>query len=158
MPDCEFCAIASGETGAAIAIQTERLVVFADHAPIRTGHMQIIPRAHFTSFDDLPPDLAAEIVVLGQRIARVQKRLYGVERVGFVFTGNEIPHVHAHVIPLHAATDVTSLRYFEGLDLTPTGPHRVGLAEQADAAQALADGLRADGIHPAGPAPRAVQS
>jgi histidine triad (HIT) family protein len=94
-----------------VVCETERLMVFADHRPIREGHVQIVPRAHFDVFDELPPDLAAEIVHLGQRLARALKRLYPVERVGFVFTGNEVAHVHAHVLPLFAADDITSARF-----------------------------------------------
>lgn len=112
LSDCAFCRIASGTGDAAIAYQDETLCVFADSHPIRPGHMQIIPRTHYETFDALPSDLAAEIVCLGQRVARAQKRLYGVARVGFVFSGFDVPHVHAHVIPLHARTDLTSMRYF----------------------------------------------
>ena len=110
---CPFCDIAAGQAEAAIIQTTPTLIAFADHAPIRPGHIQIIPRTHVETFEQLPDGLAGEIVGLGQRIARVLKRHFGVIRVGFVFTGNEVAHVHAHLIPLHEATDVTSLRFFE---------------------------------------------
>ncbi|MDJ0825107.1 MAG: HIT family protein [Rhodobacter sp.] len=111
MAHCEFCRIAQGTAPAAVAFASARVVAFADRRPIRPGHVQVIPRCHVESFDDLDEDLAAEIILLGQRIARAQKRIYGVRRVGFVFTGNDVPHAHAHLIPLHAADDVTSARY-----------------------------------------------
>ena len=116
MENCHFCQIANstGSTDPHIAWENETLVVFADHRPIRPGHVQIITRAHYTTFDELPQDCAAQIVILGQRIARAQKALYGVRRVGFAFTGNEVPHVHAHVVPLHASDDITSARYGTG--------------------------------------------
>ena len=65
-------------------------------------------------FDDLPAAIASEMIVLGQRIARAQKTLFGVDRVGFVLTGNEVAHVHSHVLPLFAADDITSARFFDG--------------------------------------------
>ncbi|WP_409526869.1 HIT family protein [Rhizobium sp. P40RR-XXII] len=46
-----------------------------DTSPIRRGHVQITPRDHFNYFDDLPADLAGELVCTGQRIARAQKKL-----------------------------------------------------------------------------------
>ena len=136
MRTCPFCEIAR-DTPPGTAWATDTLVVFADHRPIRPGHVQIITRAHFEVFDDLPPDLAAQIVMLGQRIARVQKRLYGVQRVGFAFTGNEVPHVHAHVVPLHAADDITSARYGDG------SAGFVSDEVQAETARALSAGLEA---------------
>ena len=112
--DCPFCEIAAGRIGASIICSDAHVIAFADHRPIRPGHVQIIPRVHYPLFDDVPADLAARIVLLGQRIAKAQKRLYCVERVGFVFTGNDVAHCHAHLIPLHEATDVTSARYADG--------------------------------------------
>ncbi|MBM7066670.1 HIT family protein [Actibacterium sp. 188UL27-1] len=112
--DCIFCDIVAGRTAASVAYRDDRLMVFADHRPIRPGHVQIIPREHYAVFEDVPPELLAEIAVLGQRIARLQKRLYTVARVGFAFTGHDVAHCHAHVIPLHAASDVTSARYADG--------------------------------------------
>ena len=137
MDACPFCAIVAGRVPAAIAYRDDRLTVFSDHAPIRPGHMQIDPHDHVEVFDDLAPALAARIVHLGQRIARAQKRLYGVRRVGFVFTGNDVPHVHAHVVPLHASTDVTSARYFEGR-VQVRGAPRADAAEMAASARRLA--------------------
>ncbi|MBT0956174.1 HIT family protein [Alphaproteobacteria bacterium KMM 3653] len=143
---CRFCEIATGKGAAHIAWQTRALTVFADHAPIRPGHVQIIPRAHYPFFDDLPEALAAQIITLGQRIARVQKAIYGVKRVGFVFTGHDVAHCHAHVIPLHRADDVTSMRYFEAEALPKAQPRVVGAAEQAAAARELAHALALEGV------------
>jgi diadenosine tetraphosphate (Ap4A) HIT family hydrolase len=39
------------------------------------------------------------------------KRIEGVQRVAFCFSGSDIPHAHAHLVPLHASTDITSRRY-----------------------------------------------
>jgi histidine triad (HIT) family protein len=133
--DCPFCKIGRGEAPAAIAYQTKTLCVFADAQPIRPGHMQIVPLAHFETFETLPPELASEILHLGQRIARVQKRLYQVDRVGFVFSGFDVPHVHAHLIPLHQKTDLTSMRYFAlGSNLPLSGLHMSREARAATAA------------------------
>ena len=98
MQNCPFCAIAADPQHPGRAWETDRLVVFSDHRPIRAGHMQIVTKDHYEVFDDLPEDVASEMIVLGQRIARAQKALFGVDRVGFVLTGNEVPHVHAQVL------------------------------------------------------------
>ena len=40
------------------------------------------------------------------------------ERVGFQYSGGDLPHAHAHVIPLHEKTDLTSRRYIAEEQLT----------------------------------------
>jgi histidine triad (HIT) family protein len=81
-----------------------------------------VPRVHVPYFDDLPADLAAAIIGAGQRLAKALKRIQGVSRVAFCFTGSDIAHAHAHVVPLHAPTDITSRRYIaeERVTFRPT--------------------------------------
>lgn len=119
---CLFCAIAAGTIPARIVCESEDLIAFLDIQPVREGHTLIIPRAHHRFFDDMPAHLAEEITVMGQKIARAQKKLWGVERVGFMFTGVDVPHVHAHLVPMHEPTDLTSRRYIaeERLTFRPT--------------------------------------
>ncbi|MCR8546543.1 HIT family protein [Salipiger sp. P9] len=117
-PDCLFCDIARGRSPAHVVFEDRRFIVFADRAPIRPGHLQIVPRAHYPCFDDLPPALAGGLIRLGQRLAKVLKAEYRVARVGFVLTGNDVPHVHAHLVPMQEASDITSRRYIP-LDEVP---------------------------------------
>jgi len=117
-PSCIFCRIARGEIPATRIHEDDDLIVLLDISPIRAGHALILPRQHHAYFDDLPPDLASQIVHLGQRIARAQKQRYGVERVAFFFTGTDLAHVHAHVVPMVEKTDLTSRRYIAEETLT----------------------------------------
>lgn len=108
---CIFCRIANGEIPSIRLYEDERVVVFLDIRPIREGHLLVMPKAHFEYFDDLPADLAAHVMTLAQKIARAMKKTYGVARVGFLYTGTDVAHAHAHVVPLVEATDLTSRRY-----------------------------------------------
>ncbi|TKT79029.1 HIT family protein [Aquamicrobium sp. LC103] len=121
---CIFCKIASGEVSSNMVFETASIVAFLDINPIRPGHTQIVPREHHTCFDELPGDLLSEIAVVGQKIARAHKRIYGVERVGFAFTGTDVPHVHAHVVPMVASDDLTSRRYIAEETVTYRIPPR----------------------------------
>ena len=93
---CLFCAIAAGRASAHIVHETARLVAFLDIAPIRPGHLQIVPRAHYPTFETLPPELTAEILHLGQDFAGVQRRLYGAlndqqsEHVGHIHHSGQL--------------------------------------------------------------------
>ena len=87
------------------------VIAFLDIAPMRPGHTVIVPRAHVETYEQLPAPLAQRILGLGQQLARRMKSLYKVERVAFFFTGTDIAHAHAHVVPIHEKMDVTSARY-----------------------------------------------
>ncbi|MFC0284246.1 HIT family protein [Camelimonas abortus] len=123
---CIFCAIAAGQIPARIVCESENLVAFLDIQPVREGHTLIIPRAHYRFFDDMPAELAQETIVMGQKIARAQKKLWGVERVGFMYSGVDVAHAHAHLVPMQEPTDLTSRRYIVEENLTFRHPPRVG--------------------------------
>jgi histidine triad (HIT) family protein len=139
--DCLFCRIARGEVPSHPVHEGERIFAFLDINPIRPGHTQIIPRDHHRYFDELPPDLAAEIVHLGQRLATLLKQTTGVKRVAFLFTGGDVPHAHAHVVPLVSPVDITSRRYIAEPKLTWQSTPRVPDEELAVKAQLLREGL-----------------
>jgi histidine triad (HIT) family protein len=109
--DCLFCRIGQRELAAHIVYEDEQLLAFLDRGPIRPGHTQIVPREHFPYFDDAPAELLAGMVTIGQKLARAMKRTLHVPRVAFLFTGGDIAHVHAHAVPIHQETDITSRRY-----------------------------------------------
>ena len=112
MTECTFCKVALKQIAVQIVAEDDLAMGFMDVSPIRPGHVQIIPRKHFAAFDDLPPDVAADIVQMAQRLARVMKQMFGVQKVGFMFTGGTgVAHAHAHVVPMHAPTDITSRLY-----------------------------------------------
>ena len=87
------------------------VIAFLDIAPMRPGHTVIVPRSHVETYEQLPAALANHILALGQQLGRRMKQLYKVERVAFFFTGTDVAHAHAHVVPIHEKTDVTSARY-----------------------------------------------
>lgn len=115
---CLFCAIAGGHLPAHVIHQDDMVMAFLDIQPIRPGHTLIIPRRHHVWFEDLPADTAARIMALGQDLARHMKRIYGVPRVSFAFTGIDVAHAHAHVVPMHEVTDVISRRQIAETALT----------------------------------------
>ncbi len=108
---CLFCRIAAGSLDAVVLYDDADVLAFLDIGPVRPGHTLIIPRVHVETFEQLSPQLAARVLTVGQALARRMKTVYGVDRVAFLFSGGDVPHAHAHVIPMHAKTDVTSARY-----------------------------------------------
>lgn len=109
--DCLFCKIADHQVASVDLYEDELILAFLDIAPLRPGHTQIIPKAHVETFEALDAGTAVAILTLAQQLALRMKRVYGVERVAFLFTGGDHPHAHAHVVPMHEKTDITSARY-----------------------------------------------
>lgn len=109
--DCPFCAIAAQPSLAVTLYEDPDVVAFLDRGAIRPGHTQIIARQHVPTFETLAPRILNKIAGLGQQLARRMKDVYQVDRVAFLFTGGDVAHVHAHVVPMHAKTDITSARY-----------------------------------------------
>jgi len=115
--DCLFCRIAAGELPAHKVYEDDHLLAFLDLHPIRPGHTLVIPKEHHIWFEDMPVDLATQVTTCAQTLARAMKRIYKVERVAMFYTGIHVPHVHAHVVPMHHVHDVSSKAYLaEGTD------------------------------------------
>jgi histidine triad (HIT) family protein len=151
MPGCPFCAIAAGEAPAEIVLEDDLVIAFLDLHPIRPGHIQIIPRAHLPCFEDLPEATAARILGAGQRLALALKALFPVPRVAFLFTGGDIAHAHAHLVPMHHNTDITSALYIAEWPLTFRSTPRARPPELADTGSRLRQALGA-GTGPPRPA------
>ena len=116
-------------------------MAFLDLHPIRPGHVQIIPRSHHPYFDDLPTETVARIVHVGQRMAKVMKQVYGIDRVAFLFTGGDVAHAHAHVVPMHEKTDITSRRCIVEDSLTFRSTPRASAQELSETAALLSAAL-----------------
>ena len=121
------------------------VVAFLDIHPIRAGHVQVIPREHFAYFDSLPPSVAQEIFAVGQHLAPILRERSGAQRVAFLFTGTDIAHAHAHVLPLVEATDITSRQYIADEQLTFRSAPRAPDSELVATAAALKAALASSG-------------
>jgi histidine triad (HIT) family protein len=141
MDECVFCQVAVGELRAEVICKDDLVMAIADICPIRAGHTLIIPRQHFEYFEDLPDETAGRIIRVGQRLSRVMKIIYSVPRVAFLFTGGDHAHVHAHVVPMHEKTDITSRRYIAEENLTFRSTPRASGEELSAVANALRIGL-----------------
>jgi histidine triad (HIT) family protein len=102
MPGCIFCQIAAGKLRAAMVYEDEQFVAFLDHRPLFPGHVLVIPRQHYETLTDVPPEL------LGPYFQRVQLLAAAVQQAmeaegTFVAENNtvsqSVPHMHVHVVP-----------------------------------------------------------
>jgi len=115
---CLFCDIVQGRVSSHLVREEDQVMAILDPFPIRPGHTLIISKAHHSYFDDLPDDIIIQMSRLAQRLGRAMKSWYGVARVAFFCTGTHIDHAHAHLVPMHEDTDLTSRRYIAEENLT----------------------------------------
>ena len=107
MTDCLFCKIAAGQIPSTRVFEDDLCVAFMDIGPVVPGHVLVVPRAHHDGITSTPPELAARLVQVAQRIAIAQKKALGADAVN-VFTndgalaGQSVFHTHFHVIPQFA--------------------------------------------------------
>ena len=99
---CIFCKIASKEIPAKILVETESCIGFLDAFPLARGHALVIPKNHYEKLQDLPTDINTEVFsTVHSLISRVDS-LTGATLMAVhngKDSGQEIPHVHVHLIP-----------------------------------------------------------
>ncbi|WP_254543094.1 HIT family protein [Halomarina pelagica] len=104
MTDCIFCRIVDGDLPSRTVYEDDSILAFLDANPLAPGHTLVVPKAHHERLDDLPGDLAADLfAVLYDLVSAVEDAVDAdATTVGFndgAAAGQEVPHVHGHVVP-----------------------------------------------------------
>ena len=142
MADCLLCRLVAGAEEVSVVYEGERTVVFMDIQPIVRGHMLVVPRAHAPYLADLDPEDGAAVFRSGQLAAAALRasslRCEGVNLflADGEAAGQEIFHVHLHVIPRYAG-DGFGLRVPPDYSIRPR-------AELDEAAEAIRVGWASD--------------
>ena len=102
--DCIFCSIVAGDIPARTVHETDDVMAFLDANPLARGHTLVIPKAHAKHVGDLDDDLASSLLaVVAELTPRVQSTVGAdAANVGVndgEAAGQEVPHVHVHIIP-----------------------------------------------------------
>lgn len=127
MSECLFCDLAVGNGEVSMVAEDERTATFMDIRPVVTGHVLVVPKAHATYLADLDPEDGAQLFRVGQQAAAALRssdlRCDGVNLflADGVVAGQEVFHVHLHVIPRHSG---------DGFDLTL--PEDYGIRPRSD--------------------------
>jgi diadenosine tetraphosphate (Ap4A) HIT family hydrolase len=122
---CVFCEILAGRAQASIVHREGRACAFLDIRPVNPGHALVIPTSHAACLSELDPEAGADLFRLGQRIAAALPRsVPDCEGVNLLLAdgraaGQEVFHVHLHVIPRHRG-DGSGFRFGFGAVPPPT--------------------------------------
>ncbi|MEE2033939.1 HIT family protein [Rhodococcus chondri] len=105
MSDCIFCAIVAGTAPASVVLDESDVLAFMDIRPFTPGHLLVVPKRHASGLAQLDPEDGAKVFAAGQRIATaLRSSALPVDGVNLfladgVAAGQEVFHVHLHVVP-----------------------------------------------------------
>lgn len=107
MSECIFCQISANKLPVSFVYEDAIVCAFLDIQPINPGHLLVVPRKHAESMKDLPAATARHMMAVAQRL------MYGLRQTKIrceganlfladgEVAGQEVAHVHLHVIPRH---------------------------------------------------------
>jgi histidine triad (HIT) family protein len=101
---CIFCRIAQKQVPASYVYEDEKVMALLDIKPLNEGHTLVIPKAHYESIFEIPEDLVAHLHGVTKRIALAVKKATNADGISISqqngkAAGQEIFHLHVHVIP-----------------------------------------------------------
>jgi len=104
-----FEKIAAGEIPSYGVYADDYVYAFLDIHPVTRGHTLVVPRQAYETLADLPADQAAALGAALPKVAAAVQRATGC--TGYhvlcnngVDAGQEVPHVHFHIIPRGAGS------------------------------------------------------
>ena len=98
---CLFCKIVNGDIPNKTVLESENFLAFEDINPQAKIHVLIIPKIHVESFNDVTPNIMAEMTTFIQEVALT----LGVKSDGYRLItnigqngGQEVKHLHFHLL------------------------------------------------------------
>jgi histidine triad (HIT) family protein len=117
-----------GSAPASKVYEDDLCLSFMDIQPVNPGHVLVIPKAHFADISELPAETGGHLFQVAQRVAlslpKTDVKNEGVDLflANGEAAGQEVFHVHLHVIPRYEG-DGFGFRF---------GPHYNNLPERTE--------------------------
>ena len=101
---CVFCAIVAGEAPAIRIYEDVDYLAILDIRPFTRGHTLVLPKRHTVDLTDTPPETLADLVIIGQRIARAARATELADATNIAINDGRaafqsVFHIHLHVLP-----------------------------------------------------------
>ena len=107
---CVFCGILAGRLPARLVYDDEDHIAFLPLEHINPGHVVLIPRRHTDYLFDLDASAYQRLWDVVAKLAPPLREAFAAKRVGVAVEGFTVPHVHVHLVPLHAADELAPAR------------------------------------------------
>jgi histidine triad (HIT) family protein len=105
-----FTRIIEGEIPATFVWRDPTCVAFLTIEPMHDGHTLVVPRLEVDHWIDLEPALASHVFHVAQLVGRAQQEALSPRRIGVIIAGDEVPHVHVHVVPFDSVAELSFSR------------------------------------------------
>ena len=102
--DCIFCKIISKKAPAVIVFEDPNSIAFLDIHPLNPGHTLVVPKKHYPSMVEMPPDEVGKAFVSVSKVTRGVMKASKAEGISIGQSNGraasqEVFHMHVHVIP-----------------------------------------------------------
>ena len=115
-----FSRIIQGELPCEKNDETDNEICLLDISPFTEGHTLVIPKREVARFEELPETEALSLMHTMQRVSKAVCKAYGgadynIQLNNGPGAGQEVPHVHFHIIPRPDGLRVPNLgKYADG--------------------------------------------
>jgi histidine triad (HIT) family protein len=101
---CVFCAIVAEQAPAIRIYEDDGYLAILDIRPFTRGHTLVVPKRHTVDLTDTPPQTLADMVTIGQRIAKAARATELADATNIAINDGRpafqtVPHIHLHVLP-----------------------------------------------------------
>jgi diadenosine tetraphosphate (Ap4A) HIT family hydrolase len=130
-----FSLIIRGDLPGRFVWRDDDVVAFMTIAPIRPGHVMVVPIEQVDHWIDVAPALWARMAEVQLAVGAAVHAAFRPARVATAVVGLEVPHCHVHLVPINAESELS----FANADPSTPGE------EIEAAAEAIRAELRAAG-------------
>lgn len=102
--NCTFCNLIRGSVEVSVCFEDADAIAFMDTQPVNAGHVLVVPREHYESLLDVPPELGVHLFRVTMHLADAVRQVTRCEGMNLVVNsgdaaGQDEPHYHVHIIP-----------------------------------------------------------
>lgn len=99
-----FSQIIEGEIPANVVYEDETTAAFLDVNPLAPGHTLVVPKEEYERLNDIPEDVALDLYATIHRLVPAVEDAVDADATSVAFNngeaaGQEVPHVHCHIVP-----------------------------------------------------------
>ena len=105
-----FYKIINGDIPCYKIAENKDFFAFLDIAPMRKGHVLVVPKTEVDKLFDVSDELLGKWLVFAKPIAKAIEQSFPCDRCGISVIGLEVPHAHMHLVPINSADDLNFTR------------------------------------------------
>ena len=107
-----FEMIINGDIPSTRLYEDDECIVILDISPVQKGHALVISRKCYPTFTDVPMETLSHMMEIARKVDMKQREALHAEGTNIMInnsqaSGQEVPHLHIHVIPRYAGDGKT---------------------------------------------------